>query len=203
MLALIADSDPISKLICEENHSEAIYSLMNILKGPNIPNTKFSTRITFTALTILRALIKSSSTPKIILLQQDNQEALDSIIALIDPDNAHNLTDKLEVCTYSFITQLVRDEADYKRIVGKKVIPVCQRRLLKAKDASQSSPEATIKFFKMISVLVKKCKDNIYLVRGGMKELMQTYMKRLSRSEERLAHKIHHILAVVETFEEY
>ena len=104
MLALIADSDPISKLICEENHSEAIYSLMNILKGPNIPNTKFSTRITFTALTILRALIKSSSTPKIILLQQDNQEALDSIIALIDPDNAHKLTDQLEVCTYSFIT---------------------------------------------------------------------------------------------------
>jgi len=54
---LIANSETIAKLITEENRNEAIYSLLAILKGPNIPNTSFSTRITFFALTIMRALI--------------------------------------------------------------------------------------------------------------------------------------------------
>jgi hypothetical protein len=57
LLALIANSEPISKLVCEENHNEALYSLLSILKGPAIPCTSFSLKLTFFSLTILRALI--------------------------------------------------------------------------------------------------------------------------------------------------
>jgi hypothetical protein len=66
--ALIADSEQTGKQISEENDNEAIYSLLNIIKGPNIPNTKFSTKITFFALNILRALIKYSMTPKMLFV---------------------------------------------------------------------------------------------------------------------------------------
>jgi len=57
LLALIVDSDAIGRLICNENDHEAIISLLDILIGPGIPKTRFSIKITFFALTIMRALI--------------------------------------------------------------------------------------------------------------------------------------------------
>ena len=65
---MIADSEQTGKQISEENDNEAIYSLLNIIKGPNIPNTNFSTKITFFALNIMRALIKYSMTPKMLFV---------------------------------------------------------------------------------------------------------------------------------------
>jgi hypothetical protein len=68
-LALIAKSESITKIIIEENNNEAIRALLSILKGPSIPNTKFSYRITFFALTIMRALMNSSSIPKVLFIE--------------------------------------------------------------------------------------------------------------------------------------
>jgi hypothetical protein len=68
LLALIADSEPIAKTISEQNNCEAVLSLFSIIRGPTIPDTQFSSRITFTALTILRALSQSSTLPKVLLL---------------------------------------------------------------------------------------------------------------------------------------
>jgi hypothetical protein len=90
----------------------------------------------------------------------------------------------------------VRDEADYKRIVGKQVIPVCHRRLLKAEPIKNQA-----KFFKLIAVLIKRCKENINLARGQMKDTMVGYMKQVRDQE--VLHKLHHIIVLVDTAEDY
>jgi hypothetical protein len=86
----------------------------------------------------------------------------------------------LEVSIYSFLTQLVREESDYKRIVGRKVLPVCNERLERIAEFKFSKVGDTshceIKFFKLMSVLIKKCKENNYLMRG-MKKTLNNYLK--------------------------
>ena len=81
---------------------------------------------------------------------------------------------------YSFLTQLVREESDYKRIVGRKVLPICNERLEKIAEfkfskVGDSSP-CEVKFFKLMSVLIKNSKENIYLMRG-MKKSLNNYLK--------------------------
>ena len=49
-LALIANSEQIGKQISEENNNEAIHSILKIIKGPDIPMTSFSLKITFFAI---------------------------------------------------------------------------------------------------------------------------------------------------------
>ena len=201
LLALIANSEPIGKLICEENDNEAIYSLLNILKGPSIPNTRFSIKITFFALTIMRALIRHSMTPKMLFVR--DHAALDSILSHIKPDAGKGapINEQTEVCIYSFFLQVIREEAEYKRIIGKKLIPLCSKRLAKAAEIPFTSSACEAKFFKMLGVLIKKCKDNIYLVRGGMKDRLQQYKNSLAK-DPKLKKKIGMIITAVDEFEE-
>ena len=57
-----------------------------------------------------------------------------------------------------------------------------------------------MKFFKMISVLVKGCKDNIFIVRG-MKDKMTTYLSQHAK-DARIKNKIFHIVQIVENYED-
>lgn len=57
-----------------------------------------------------------------------------------------------------------------------------------------------LKFFKMISVLVKNCKENIYIVKG-MKDKLTNYLSNDAK-ETRIKNKIYHIISVVESFDE-
>ena len=75
-------------------------------------------------------------------------------------------------------------------------MPVCHRRLLKEQPIKNQA-----KFFKLIGVLIKRCKDNIALARGQMKDTLLAYMKGVSNQE--IVHKIHHIIVLVDTFEDY
>ena len=125
--------------------------------------------------------------------------AIDAVITLIKVDNLQNTNEKIELSIYSFLTQVVREESDYKRIIGKKVLPVCDERLGRLVDcALQENIE--VKFFKMISVLIKNCKENIYIVKG-MKEKLTRYLSDYAK-ELRIKNKIFHIIAVVENYEE-
>ncbi len=59
----------------------------------------------------------------------ENERTLEAIIDLIKVDNLQNINDQLEVSIYSFLTQVVREESDYKRIIGKKLLPILYERL--------------------------------------------------------------------------
>jgi hypothetical protein len=203
LLALIANSEPLAKLVCEFNHSEAVTSLIKVLSGPSIPHVQFSLKISFFALAILRALIQYSIIPKSIFVR-DNA-AQEAVIKIIEVDRVKTISENVEVCVYSFFTQLIREEVDYKRIVGRKMVPLCASRLARIQEVPFQSPHAEMKFFKMVSVLCKKCKDNIYMMRGGggssMRDSLQYYMQRVAR-DIRVKNKIHHIIVLVDTFEE-
>lgn len=80
-------------------------SLLNILKGPSIPNTHFSNKITFFALTIMRALMHYSSLPKILFI-----EDLQAVLAVLNVLKLPDLNEQTEVCIYSFVTSVIKDE---------------------------------------------------------------------------------------------
>lgn len=64
ILTLIGKSEPFTKLIGEENHCESVKVLLGILLGPGLRCTKFSIRVIYFVLLVLRQLIKHSSAVK-------------------------------------------------------------------------------------------------------------------------------------------
>ena len=60
----------------------------------------------------------------------DDRAALEAIISMVEPVNLHTMPEKLEICIYQFLTQLVREETENKRIVGELIfVPVFQKRI--------------------------------------------------------------------------
>jgi hypothetical protein len=64
ILTLIGKSEPFTKMIGEENHCESVKVLLAILLGPGLRCTKFSIRVIYFVLLVLRQLIKHSSAVK-------------------------------------------------------------------------------------------------------------------------------------------
>mmetsp|Transcript_8002 Transcript_8002/g.7499 ORF Transcript_8002/g.7499 Transcript_8002/m.7499 type:complete len:132 (+) Transcript_8002:2096-2491(+) len=124
--------------------------------------------ITFFAIQILRALIQYSTLAKSKIIEED--DAIDSIVILVKVENLGNINDELENAIYSFFTQLTREESDYKRIIGKKMLPVINERLENAQEHPFSKPggftQTEVKFFKLVSVLIKNCKENIFIMKS-------------------------------------
>lgn len=79
------------------------------------------------------------------------------------------------------------------------MLTICNDRLGKTLDFPLQG-NIELKFFKMISVLVKNCKENIYIVKG-MKEKLRTYLS-LEAKELRIKNKVFHIISVVESYDE-
>jgi hypothetical protein len=79
-------------------------------------------------------------------------------------------TEQLEASAFSFMIQLARDDPECKRLLGKRVLPVCHRKL--------GGPLRNgAKLFKLIATLVKRCKDNISIVKGGMREALEQHAR--------------------------
>jgi hypothetical protein len=41
------------------------------------------------------------------------------------PSHALTIPEEVECCLYAFVTHLVKDEVDYKRIIGRRILPLC------------------------------------------------------------------------------
>ena len=191
--------------------------------------TYFSHRITFFAIQILRAFIQFSINTKILFVECE--EAMNAVMDLIKPSNLGNLNEQLEEAVYSFLTQLVREEQDYKRIIGKRVLPICRDRMqkivqervdkkeyfVKVKKGTYDEFEEPdlkpiyifynsnieIKYFKMISVLAKNQRENISIIRV-MESILNDYIRDLkSDSAQRIKQKVIHILTVVASFDDF
>ena len=171
---------------------------MNILKGPSIPNTHFSNKITFFALTIMRALMHYSSVPKILFI-----EDLHAISSVLDVLKQPDLTEQTEVCIYSFVTSLIKDEQDYKRIIGKKLIPICHAKLQLQTGRAAFSGESNCeqKFFKMLAILIKRCSENISMAKGDMKDRMFRY-RNMGTKDQWVRGKIDHIIQMIDNFDD-
>ena len=115
--------------MAEESKNEAIIHLLKIFQGPEIPMTNFSIKITFMALQIMRKLIQYSSKAKSMFIESNG--AMDAIIKLIRTDNITYINELIEGSAYSFLTQVIREESDYKRILGKRVLSVLNERLIR------------------------------------------------------------------------
>jgi len=97
---------------------------------------------------------------------------------------------------------VIREEVDYKRILGRKLLPLIAHRLSHIQAIPFQSAQCETKFVKMLSVLTKKCKENMYMVKGGpMRDSLQYYMQRVAR-DVRVKNKLHHIIVMCDTFEE-
>jgi c-di-AMP phosphodiesterase-like protein len=129
----------------------------------------------------------------------ENERTLEAIIDLIKVDNLQNINDQLEISIYSFITQVIREESDYKRIIGKRLLPILNERLYNIQDHPLVGP-CELKFFKMLSVLTKNCKENIYIVKSMKEGLTKYSMQR--NGEIRIKNKIVSIVKMVEEFDE-
>ena len=94
----IAKSETFTKKICEENEQEAVKSLLNILHGPGLRNTSYSTQVSHRVLIILRQMIRFSVTAKATILER--RDALEAIINKVKPEALHTVAASLEICIY-------------------------------------------------------------------------------------------------------
>jgi len=181
-------------MIIEENNNESVKSLLNILKGPSIPNTHFSNKITFFALTIMRALMHYSALPKILFMEDHA-----AISAVLNVLKQTDLTEQTELCIYSFVTSLIKDEQDYKRIIGKKLLSICHAKLQIQTGREVLNSNCEQKFFKMLAILLKRCNENINMMKGDMKDRMFRY-RNMATKDQWVRNKIDHILHLVDNF---
>jgi len=75
------------------------------------------------------------------------------------------MNDKLEKNIYSLLTQLVRDEIDYKRRVGKdlQMIHIMFKRI-NNQDSFPIDEEVELCMLTLMGILIRNCKENIRLV---------------------------------------
>lgn len=182
ILVFIVNSETFTKKITEENDQEAVKSLLDILSGPGFRNTEFSIKVSYFVLIILRQMIKYSHNAKNTILQYQHKDdskrakaGLEPIIAFVEPAKLHATSENLEICIYQFLTQLVREEPENKRMVGKLVFErVLQgriSRILQGIDgelgegatAASSLPldgECEEHFFGLMSILTRNSEEN-------------------------------------------
>ncbi len=120
----------------------------------------------------MRALMHYSSLPKILFIE--DQQAVSAVLNVLkQPD----LNEQTEVCIYSFVTSLIKDEQDYKRIIGKKLISICHNKLQMqtGREVFSGNGICEQKFFKMLAILLKRCSENINMAKGDMKDRLFRY----------------------------
>lgn len=117
ILALINKNESTGKLIAEENDHEAVHSLLSIISGPEIPGITYSLKVSFFSIQILRTLIQYSTEAKALFVEKES--AVNALIAKISVQQLQQESDEtLEAAIYSFLQQVVREESDYKRVIG-------------------------------------------------------------------------------------
>ena len=131
------------------------------------------------------------------------------LVGLMKPKQLATIDHKTESAILSLITQIVRDEQDYKRTIGKLFIRTAGERLSelsrymaykqrhemeifrgklltvpdneKLPDNIKFDQEGEIKFFKLIAVLVKQSDENLQKLRGIKGPLTDYLENTLSR----------------------
>ncbi len=88
--------------------------------------------ITYYAIQIMRELIKRSSKAKSKFI--DSEKTIEAVVNIVSVENYKELQEcfdpiAVEGAIYSFLTQCVREEMDYKRIVGKHALLRCKERI--------------------------------------------------------------------------
>ena len=96
-----------------------------IIEETGIPYTHFGNQVNFMAISLLRAFIQHSSSTKTVIMQDSSgtkgpgkKTVTKSMIQRINPDNLHKINKDIENAILSLLTQIVKEETDYKRTIG-------------------------------------------------------------------------------------
>lgn len=73
------------------------------------------------------------------------------------------MNDKLEKNIYILLTQLVRDEIDYKRRIGAEVFELLFDRI-NNEDKFPIEEDVELNMLTFIGILVRNCKENVIIV---------------------------------------
>jgi len=121
------------------------------------------------------------------------------VVNLVSVNNQGSINSEMEKAVYSFLTQCVKDEPEYKNIIGQKILVKFQERLAEMRKYPMES-DIELKFFKLISVLVKTSTDNQDIMRKSFDQLRSKLGDK--NLDERVRRKIQSILTTLEGFEE-
>lgn len=140
IMNLITQTDSesnLGRLITEANDYEIVLQLIKMIKfGPNIKHCFFSKQVIYMTISLLRSFIPFSTNVKPIIMNDKGQksEICDisvklRILNFLKPENIHEINEEMENAILSVLTQIARDEPDYKVQIGKEFIKSAGGRL--------------------------------------------------------------------------
>ena len=100
VLTIVNKSEIFSKSI-----EVAVKPLLQILNGPKLPCTRFSERVNYFVLLILRQMIKHN--PKIKEIAMDQTDSLDAVITIVKDARSD---ETVQHCVYQYLRQLVSED---------------------------------------------------------------------------------------------
>ena len=170
LLTFISKSEQFSKKISSENNYECVTTLLNILKGIDLPCTDYSPKVKYLTVAALRQMIKYSEQVKRCIMFEKHAEPLKCVIQMVYPENLTQLPVYLEINIYQYLFQLIQEEIENKSKIGELImIPVFHNRLLAIKEKKKSSEfqdhQAEENFFKLLKFLVYNCTENARILK--------------------------------------
>lgn len=189
ILTLIGKSEAFTKTIAEENDCEFAKIILQILLGPGLRCTKFTAKVHYFVLLVLRQMIKHSPAVKQLVMNPLYVESLQAVISLVTPGALESET--IQLCVYELLKHLVGQDTDNKRIIGKLMIEKVfweriKQELLKVddEDAAIFDDEKTEEaFFKLLEFLTRNVIENAILIKkmradlDSLKKLKHTRKK--------------------------
>jgi hypothetical protein len=129
------ETNQIGRTLAEENGNQLIKKLISLIKeGPNINYCHFTKQVYFMCISLLRAFIQHSVSTKQLIMNDRGSGKYPTavkqvIVELLHPRNLHLIDHNTENAILSLLTQIVRDEIEYKRVIGHMFIPQIGERL--------------------------------------------------------------------------
>ena len=175
ILTLIGKSETFTKTLVaeEESRCESARIILKILLGPGLRCTKFTVRVHYFALLVLRQMIKHSAAVKQLILDRENVGSLEAVVSLVQPGQSES--EAIQLCVYQFLQHLVAQETDSKRIIGKLMLKKVFWERIKQQLKWQEEDEQALglfddevaeeAFFRLLRCLTRNVIENAVVVK--------------------------------------
>lgn len=122
----VGEQNLIGRRLAEENDNQITKRLIKLIKeGPSINFCKFDKQVYFMAISLLRAFLQHSSDTKSLIMSDVKTEdrryprtVIQVMMDYLQPKNLDDINSDIESAILSLLTQVVRDEMEYKKRVG-------------------------------------------------------------------------------------
>ena len=174
LLALTATSQPISHALCDDTPLLShLFSLLRACPHSAHPSLcAFSPRLLLYLLSLLRALLHHTPSPKHRLLSDPHLPAYltNTLLPLYYTTATTSSDEELSSTLLSLLTAILRDEPEYKRVVGPAIVnALCEE-----------ADRCDIRGLKCLVVVITRCRENVEIVRehaGGVRDRLAKRVK--------------------------